>query len=237
MVQQHIACACAEHHNDTVRGLRSKRIECDEIWAFTYCKQKHVKAAKAAPEGAGDCWTWTAIDRDSKMIVSYYLGLRSWEDARQFLLDLAGRVVNIAQLTTDGFARYPDAAWEAFGNEIDLAQLIKSYSAEPTNEARYSPANCVGCRKVPVFGDPKKADVSTSIVERNNLTMRMSMRRFTRLTNGHSKKVENHGHTIALFFCYYNFCRIHSSLRVTPAMEAGLSDHVWSLEELIGLLD
>jgi len=230
-------CACARHHDATVRGLKPSRIECDEVWASNYCKQKNVGRAKAAPVAAGDCWTWTAIDPDTKLILSYFLGLRSGDDAKAFMLDLAGRVTNLTQITTDGLGVYPDAVWNAFEDRVHFAQLIKGYKAEPANEARYSPASCIGCKKTLVIDYPNRETVSTSMVQRHNLTIRMSMRRFTRLTNGHSKKIENHGHALAMFFAYYNFCRIHSTLRITPAMKAGLTDHVWTLGELIRLAD
>lgn len=232
-----LGCACAAYHDDHVRNLKPARVECDEVWSFNYCKAKNVAKAKAAPEGAGDCWTWTAIDPNTKLIVSFYLGLRTGEDAREFMLDLAGRITNMTQLTTDGFVGYPQAVWEAFGTDVHYGQLIKVFKAEPANEARYSPASCVGCKKVKVHGRPDKDAISTSIVERSNLTIRMSMRRFTRLTNGHSKKVENHGHALAMFFMYYNYCRVHSSLKMTPAQAAGLTDRAWTLDELIGLAD
>lgn len=234
---ENLGCACAKFHNDHVRGLKPARIECDEVWSFVHCKQKRVAKAKAPVPGAGDCWTWTAIDRDSKLMISWHVGLRTRSDACLFMLDLADRITNIAQLTTDGFAGYPEAVWNAFGDHIDFAQLVKIYASEPANEARYSPADCVGCKKIPVIGFPDRENVSTSIVERSNLTARMSMRRFTRLTNGHSKKIENHGHAVTLFFTYYNYCRIHSTIRTTPAMAAGLTDRLWEIEDLIRLVD
>lgn len=227
---------CAAHHNRTVRALKPARIQCDEIWAFVHCKAKNVAKAKAAPVGAGDVWTWTAIDPDSKLIMTYLVGLRTESDAAAFMLDLADRVNNIAQLTTDGLGVYPPAVREAFGQYVDYAQLVKIYRSNP-DQGRYSPAECVGCRIEYVEGAPDPAHVSTSIVERSNLTVRMSMRRFTRLTNGHSKKIDNHGHAVAMFFAYYNFCRSHSSLGgQTPAQACGLADHQWALDELIGLL-
>lgn len=196
-----------------------------------------MKNAKAAPIGAGDCWTWTAIDPETKLMISYLIGLRTPGDAQAFMLDLAGRITNLTQLTTDGLTAYPPAVYEAFGIEIDYAQLIKVYREDRQTEARYSPATCVGCKKQHVIGAPDPAKISTSIVERSNLTMRMSMRRFTRLTNGHSKKVENHGHMVALFFAFYNFCRRHASLGgKTPAMVSGVTDHIWSIDDLISLV-
>ena len=232
-----LGCACAAYHDEHVRGLKPARVECDEIWSFVYCKDKNVARAKAPVDGAGDAWAWTAIDPDSKLILSYLVGLRTPGDAAAFMLDLAGRITNITQLTTDGLSAYPPAVYEAFGNEVNYAQLIKVYKASRPDHGRYSPADCVGCRKEYVIGAADPDHISTSIVERSNLTIRMSMRRFTRLTNGHSKKIENHGHAIALFFMYYNYCRPHASLKgKTPAQVVGLADHKWSLEELIGLL-
>ncbi len=234
-----LGTACAAHHDEHVRGLKPEHVHCDETWSFVYCKQKRVAGARAAPAGAGDAWTWTALDSDSKLMISYLVGLRAPGDAAAFMLDLAGRITNIAQLTTDGLASYPQAVREVFGQEVNYAQLIKIYESDRSGQARYSPAECIGTRIEYVEGGPDLAHVSTSHVERSNLTIRMQMRRFTRLTNGHSKKIENHGHALAMFFAYYNFCRVHQSLgkATTPAMAAGLADHVWAIEELIGLLD
>lgn len=237
-LQKELACACAAYHYDHVRGLKPKSIQCDEIWAFVHCKQKNVATAKAQNDGIGDVWTWTAIDPDSKLMISYLIGLRTADDAREFMLDLSGRVNDITQLTTDGFAAYPEAVREAFGDLVDYAQLIKTYKQPREDHARYSPAVCTRCVKKAVIGEPESNQISTSIIERSNLTIRMSMRRFTRLTNGHSKKVENHGHAFSLFTMHYNFCRKHMSLKgKTPAMAAGLTDHVWTLDELVGLID
>jgi len=234
-----LGCACAAYHNDHVRGLKPKNVQADEVWAFVHCKQKNVRTAKAMVYGAGDCYTWTAIDPDTKLIITYLVGQRTGGDAAAFMDDLSGRVINIGQLTTDGFNAYPDAVKAAFGNEVDYAQLIKHYKAVQTpGEARYSPATCTGCTKQSVIGFPDPDHISTSIIELSNLTIRMSVRRFTRLTNGHSKKIENHGHAVALFLMYYNYCRKHETLKGrTPAMAAGLADHAWTLDELIGLLD
>lgn len=228
-------CACAAYHEANVRNLRVKRAQCDEVWSFIYAKQKNVKAEQEA-EGAGDCWTWTAIDADTKLIISYMLGDRGAATARDFMEDLAGRIANRIQLTTDGHRVYADAVEQAFGSEVDYAMLVKIYGASNDGESRYSPATCIGCRTGVLAGNPDPNHISTSYVERQNLSMRMGMRRFTRLTNGFSKKFENHAHQVALYFFHYNFCRIHKTLRVTPAMEAGLTDHVWSLEELCSLL-
>ncbi len=229
-------CACAAYHDENVRNLRVKRAQCDEVWSFICGKQKNVTAEQMA-EGAGDCWTWTAIDADTKLIISYMLGDRGAGTAQAFMQDVAGRVINRMQLTTDGHRVYADAVENAFGSEIDYAMLVKLYGASGDNpESRYSPATCIGCRTGVLSGKPDPKHVSTSYVERQNLSMRMGMRRFTRLTNGFSKKFENHAHQVALYFFHYNFCRVHSSLRVTPAMEAGLTNHVWTLAELCGIL-
>ncbi len=232
-----LGCAGAAYHDDHVRGLKPARIECDETWAFVHCKHWHVARAKAAPSGAGDAWTWTAIDPDSKLMLAYHVGRRTPMDAQAFMLDLAGRVTNLPQLTTDGYGAYPDAVYEAFGTDVDYAQLIKVYRAERSDHARYSPAECVGCRKRYVIGAPDPAKISTSIIERSDLTIRKQSRRFTRLTNGHTKTVENHGHSDAMFFTYHNFCRKHETLKgKTPAQACGLADRRWSLDELVGLI-
>lgn len=231
-----LGCACAEYHNAALRNLKVRRVQCDEIWSFVYAKQKNVTEEQMA-KGAGDCWTWTAIDADTKLIISYCLGNRGIGTAQFFINDLASRISNRFQLTTDGHRVYVDAVEEAFGADIDYSMLVKIYGMPSSlDESRYSPATCIGCRTATISGNPDPAHVSTSFVERQNLTMRMGMRRFTRLTNGFSKRVENHGHAVALHFMHYNFCRVHKTLRVTPAMEAGLTDHVWTLEELIALL-
>ncbi len=230
--------ACAAYHNDTVRNVEARRVQCDEIWSFCYAKQKNVETAKAAPQDAGDVWTWTALDSDSKLIVSYLVGGRSSEYAIEFMDDVAKRLANRVQMTTDGHKAYLEAVEGAFGGDIDFAQLVKMYGAAPdSNKGRYSPADCTGIRKRRVEGNPAIEDVSTSHVERQNLTMRMSMRRFTRLTNGFSKKIDNHVHMLSLYFVHYNFCRIHKSLKVTPAMAAGVSDTLHDLEWIIGLID
>jgi IS1 family transposase len=230
-----VGCAAASYHNDHVRNLRVKRVQCDEIWQFIYAKQKNVSAEQMA-QGAGDVWTWIAIDADTKLVISYILGDRGAATAHAFMQDIAGRVTNRMQLTTDGHRVYADAVENAFGSEIDYAMLVKIYGASNDSpESRYSPATCIGCRIGVLNGDPDPRHISTSFVERQNLTMRMSMRRFTRLTNGFSKKLENHGHAVAIHYMYYNFCRIHKTLRVTPAMEAGITNHVWGVEELLEL--
>jgi IS1 family transposase len=229
-------CGCAAFHDRNVRNLPSRRIQCDEIWAFIGAKMKNTTAEKIT-QGWGDVWTWTAIDADTKLIVSYRLGQRGAETANEFMQDVASRLSTRIQLTTDGHRVYADAVEGAFGADIDYAMLVKIYGASNDNpESRYSPATCIGCRTSVLAGDPDPKHVSTSFVERQNLSMRMGMRRFTRLTNGFSKKLENHGHMVALYFMHYNFCRVHQTLRVTPAMEAGLTDHIWSIEELVGLV-
>jgi IS1 family transposase len=229
--------ACAAFHDEKVRGVTASRVQCDEIWSFTYAKQKNVKAAKAAPEEAGDTWTWTALDAQSKLIVSWLVGGRDAEYANAFMNDLASRLANRVQLTTDGHRAYLEAVEGAFGADIDYAQLVKLYGDAPEAQKRYSPAECIGCRKEAITGRPDKKHVSTSYVERQNLTMRMHMRRFTRLTNAFSKKFENHTHMVALYTVWYNFVRIHKTLKVTPAMAAGLSPLLWGMEDVAALLD
>lgn len=233
-----LGCSCAEYHDRFVRNVKVKRVQCDEIWAFCYAKDKNVPADKQGQFGYGSVWTWTALDADSKLILTYTLGTRGMETAHIFMNDLSSRVANRIQLTTDGHRVYADAVEGAFGCNIDYAMLVKLFGNDPTaEETRYSPATCIGCRTAVMSGRPDPKYISTSFVERQNLSMRMGMRRFTRLTNGFSKKLENHGHAIALYFMHYNFCRVHKTLRVTPAMEAGITDHVWNIEQIIGLLD
>lgn len=228
-------CACAAFHEDNVRNLRVSRVQCDEVWSFVYAKQKNV-TMEQMEKGGGDCWTWTAIDADTKLIISYMLGDRGALTAQAFMTDVASRISNRVQLTTDGHRVYAEAVENAFGSEIDYAMLVKIYGASNDGESRYSPATCIGCRTGVLSGNPEPKYISTSYVERQNLSMRMGMRRFTRLTNGFSKKFENHAHQVALYFMHYNYCRVHKTLRVTPAMEAGLTNHVWTLEELCALL-
>lgn len=232
--------SCARFHDEHVRGVKARLVQCDEIWSFTYAKQKNVATAKAAPEDAGDTWTWTALDSESKLVISYMVGGRDSEYAMAFMDDLRGRLGTRVQLTTDGHKPYLEAVEGAFGGDIDYAMLVKVYG-EPTgqkgHERKYSPAECTGTRKLKVSGEPEKALVSTSHVERQNLTMRMHMRRFTRLTNAFSKKVENHLHAVALHFMYYNFARVHQTLRVSPAMAAGLTDRLWSVEDIVALVE
>ena len=229
--------AAIAHHHDNVQNVTATRVQCDEIWSFCYAKARNVQDAKAAPEQAGDVWTWTALDSDTKLIVTYLIGGRDADCALEFMDNLRQRLVNRVQLTTDGHRAYLEAVEGAFGGDVDYAQLVKIYGGTTEGQRRYSPAVCLGARKDHVTGNPDMKHVSTSHVERQNLTMRMAMRRFTRLTNAFSKKFENHVHAIALYFYHYNFCRIHKSLRVTPAMEAGLTDRIWNFDDLIELID
>ena len=229
-----IGAACEKFQNEALRNLPCKRIQCDEVWSFCYAKQKNVPADLQGQFGYGDVWTWTALCADTKLICSWKVGTRGASTAYSFMDDLAGRLANRIQLTTDGHRVYVDAVESAFGSAIDYAMLVKIYGADRREtEARYSPAGYMGCQTIPISGLPKAEHISTSFVERQNLTMRMQMRRFTRLTNAFSKKITNHGYAIALHFMHYNFCRVHQTLRVTPAMEAGITDHVWTIEELL----
>lgn len=230
--------ACAAHHDATVRGVAAKRVQCDEIWAFVHCKEKNVERAKAAPEGAGDVWTWTAIESDSKLMLSYDMGARDAGVAYEFMHDLKDRITNRIQLTTDGLSVYLEAVESAFGGAIDYAMLIKVYGEPPEEERRrYSPAKCRSVEVRRIEGDPDPAHINTSYVERHNLSIRMRNRRFTRLTNAFSKKLENHFLLFALYATHYNFVRIHQSLRVTPAMEAGLTDTLHDMDWLVDLVD
>ena len=228
--------ACLDYQDEHLRDLPCKRVQCDEIWSFVYSKGKNVPEDKKHEFGYGDVWTWVAIDADTKLVPCWHIGPRNSKAAKIFIDDLAGRLANRVQLTTDGHKPYLEVVENAFGNDIDYARLIKIYGEDPSKEKRYSPSRFVEAKHSTVTGNPDKSRISTSHVERQNLTMRMSMRRFTRLTNAFSKKLENHMSAISLHYMYYNFGRIHQSLRVTPAMEAGVTDHVWSLEEIAGLV-
>jgi IS1 family transposase len=232
-----LGTACAEYHDSHVRNLKTRKVQCDEIWSFVYAKAKNIPDDKKGEFGVGDVWTWIALDAESKLVISYMVGSRDAGYATEFMRDVAKRLSNRVQLTTDGHRAYLEAVETAFGGAIDYAMLIKIYGADRPGEARYSPAAVIGIEEKHICGLADSRHVSTSHVERQNLTMRMAMRRFTRLTNGFSKKVENHAHAIALHYMHYNYCRIHQTLRVTPAMQAGLSSRVWEIEDLAGLVE
>lgn len=232
-----LGVAVTEYQDKALRNLNSKRVQADEIWSFCYAKKKTVQKDKSILErnpDAGDVWTWTAIDADSKLCISWLVGDRTADNAYTIMKDVQSRMAQRVQLTTDQLSIYLRAVDRAFGIDVDYAMLQKIYAGG--GDGRYSPAECIGCKKVEVIGSPDAKHISTSFVERQNLTMRMSMRRFTRLTNAFSRKVENHAAMVALYFMYYNFGRVHQTLRVTPAMEAGVTDHVWSAEEIVALL-
>jgi len=231
-----LGAACANYLDTHLVNLKSERIQCDEIWQFVGAKAKNVPAERRDEFGIGDVWTWIAIDADSKLICSWLLGKRDPGCATEFIQDLAGRLANRVQMTTDGLKIYLNAVRDGFGEDIDYAMLVKVYGNDPNAEKRYSPAVCTSCEKKAVIGDPDPKHISTSYIERQNLTMRMGMRRFTRLTNAFSKKLENHIAAIAIHIMYYNFVRIHQTLRVTPAMAAGVTDRLWEIEDLIALL-
>jgi IS1 family transposase len=222
------------YHDQHVRNVRVRRLQCDEIWAYVGAKAKNVSVEKKEI-GWGDVWTWVGIDANTRLVVSYLVGGRGADWAMDFMKDAANRIQGRVQITTDGHKAYLAAVEEAFGADVDYAQLQKIYGASLENETRYSPATCIGCEMKEVSGRPDPKHVSTSYVERQNLTMRMHMRRFTRLTNGFSKKIDNHAYAVALHFMYCNFVRIHQTLRVTPAMEANLCDHAWTIEELVAM--
>jgi IS1 family transposase len=231
-----VGMACADFQDRVLRNLKCKRIQCDEIWQFCYAKEKNVPQEKKGQFGYGDVWTWVAIDADTKLVSSFMLGNWDARTARIFIDDLASRLSTRVQLTTDGLRVYLDAVEGAFGCDIDYAMLVKTYESTQ-EETRYSPAVCTSCERKPVMGRPDPVHISTSFIERQNLSMRMSMRRFTRLTNAHSKKIENMAYAVAIYYMYYNFARIHETIRCTPAMEAGVADYVWSIQEIVGLAD
>jgi IS1 family transposase len=229
--------ACIRYMDETLRNLTCRRLQVDEVWGFCYSKQKNVPPAKQGQWGVGDIWAFTAVDADTKLIPTFLMGGRDAGTALAFMEDLASRLSGRVQLTTDGLKVYVAAVEDAFGGAVDYAQLVKIYGAAPEgSEVRYSPADCIGAEKHAVTGCPDPKHISTSYIERHNLTLRMSMRRYTRLTNGHSKKIRNHTAALGLFLCFYNFCRIHKTLRVTPAMAAGIETRVWGIEDLVALL-
>jgi IS1 family transposase len=230
--------ACAAFHDEKVRDVKARRVQVDEIWSFTYAKHKNVSKAKAAPAEAGDTWTWTAIDADSKLLISWLVGGRDSGYALAFMDDVRDRLANRVQLSSDGHHSYLEAVEAAFGGDVDYAQIVKIYGAGPdTVKGRYSPAECIGARKERIEGSPDPRHISTSYAERQNLSMRMHMRRFTRLTNAFSKKFENHVHMVALYTVFYNWTRLHKTTRVTPAMAAGLTDRLWTMEEVAEMID
>jgi IS1 family transposase len=231
-----VGTACRDYHDKHVRDVAAKRVQCDEAWSFVYAKEKNVPDHMRG-KGAGDVWTWVAIDADTKLAISWFVGNRNARSARAFMSDVASRVKGRVQLSTDGLNIYPDAVDWAFPDGVDYAQLVKTYGEDPEPERRYSPGICTGALKTTVTGEPDWAHVSTSFVERQNLTLRMNIRRFTRLTNAFSKKIQNHIHAVALHFVYYNFVRIHTTLGVTPAMEAGLTQTLWSIQDIARLPD
>lgn len=229
--------ACQWYQDEHLRNLPCKRVQCDEVWSFCYSKDKNVPEQHKGEFGYGDVWTWTALCADTKLVPCWLVGRHTGADARAFISDLSDRLANRVQLTTDGYRAYLGAVEEAFGADIDYAILDKMYGPEPEGERRYSCADCVGTKRRIVMGKPNPKDISTSYIERQNLTMRMGMRRFTRLTNAFSKKVENLMHAVSLHFMYYNFARVHKSIGTSPAKAAGVADHVWSLHEIVALLD
>jgi IS1 family transposase len=230
-----LGSACSEYQDTTLRNLTCKRIQVDEIWAFCYCKEKNV--GEGMVDGAGDAWTWAAIDADTKLVPCWTIGKRDPVTADVFVSDLASQLADRVQLTSDGLKTYFNAIVRAFGEGVDYARLVKVYGIDPEGEKRYSPAICTSCKKEAVIGDPDPKHISTSYIGRQNLTMRMGIRRFTRLTNAFSKKIENHAAAVSLHMMYYNFGRKHMTLGTSPAVAAGIADHVWSVEEIVGLLD
>jgi len=232
-----IGSACTDYQDGTFKNLKLKRIQCDEIWSFVYAKQKNVTGKMLEHGHAGDVWTWTAIDAETKLVPCWMVGGRDANAARAFIGDLAGRLATRVQLTTDGHKAYLEAVEGAFGCEVDYAMLIKLYGNEPEAEVRYSPAQCIGSRTEIITGRPQPEHISTSYAERQNLTMRMCMRRFTRLTNAFSRKIENHAAAVALYFMYYNLIRVHKTLRCSPAMAAGVTDRLWDVADIVALLN
>lgn len=232
-----LGTACEAFHDERVRNVQSRRVQCDEIWSFCYARRENVPEEYKGVFGFGDLWTWVGQDADTRLVLSWHVGRRDAQTAYPFMHDLASRISGRVQLTTDGLHAYLEATDAAFGAGIDYARLIKVYGSDPSAERRYAPPVCLETKVQVVSGDPEIAHISTSYIERQNLQLRMSMRRFTRLTNGHSKKVENHEHALALHYIHYNFARAQQSLGGTPAMASGLATHAWSVEEIIGLLD
>lgn len=229
--------ACAAWHDVNVRNVKSRRVQCGEIWSFVYAKKRNVATAKVAPDGAGDAWTWTALDADTKLLVTFLVAHRDAPSAQAFMQDVADRLATRVQLTTDNLRVYLDTVEDALGGDIDYGNLVKLYGHGPASEGRYRPGVCLGARKERMMGHPDPAHISTSCVERNNLNMRMQTRRFTRLTNVFSKKIEAHYHMISLYAVWYNFVRIHKTPRVSPAMAAGISQTLWSMEDIVALID
>jgi IS1 family transposase len=230
--------ACAAYQDTAIRNVPARRVQIDEIWSFVACKKANLTAEILARNPkAGDAWTFVGIDPESKLVLSWLVGTRDAGCATEFMQDLAGRLANRVQVTTDGHKMYLSAVEDAFGADVDYAMLQKVYGADPQAEKRYSPAVCLGCKVETITGDPDPKHIGTSHIERQNLTMRMNIRRFTRLTNAFSKTIENHMHSVALFYMHYNFVRVHQTLRVTPAMEAGLTTRVWSIDDLVALID
>lgn len=229
--------ACAKFQHETMRNLNCLKLQLDEVWSFVGAKERNVGTMKKPRSGVGSVWTWVAIDAQTKLIPSWLVGLRDGEYAKTFVCDLASRLAHRVQITTDGLRAYVEAMEAGFGGNVDYAILHKVYGTTPTDDSRYSPPECVGCQKQAVSGNPNPASVSTSYVERQNLTLRMRNRRFTRLTNAFSKKLENHEHAVALYFFAYNFIFRHQTLRMPPALKAGVTDHMWSYEELVELID
>lgn len=231
-----LGAVCEEYQRQTIVNVPARRVQCDEIWSFCYAKAKNVPEEYKGIPGYGDIWTWVALDPEAKLVLSWLVGSRDGAAALAFMEDVSRRLKNRVQLTTDGNSVYLEAVESAFGCDIDYAMLVKIYGQPAEPERRYSPAECLGCRKSTIAGNPDQAHISTSLIERQNLTMRMGMRRFTRLTNGFSKKVENLEAAVNLHFMYYNFVRVHQTLRVTPAMEAGIASRLWTISDIVGLL-